>query len=474
MTHSLRIAAKSVPHQDEVLTPEALTFVGDLVRTFRPRVKELLARRAERQRTFDTGTLPDFLAETADVRNGDWTCAPIPEVIADRRVEITGPVERKMIINALNSGANVFMADFEDATTPTWSNLIDGQKNLFDAVRRTISFEQAPPAGAPDGAPAKKYALNDKTAVLFVRPRGWHLPEKHLLVDDEPAVGGLFDFGLFFFHNAKEQVARGAGPFFYLPKMESHLEARLWNDVFVHAQNALGIPQGTVKATCLIETLPAAFEMDEFLHELRQHSAGLNCGRWDYIFSFIKKRAEDRAAILPDRGEVTMDKAFLAAYVTLLIDTCHRRGVHAMGGMAAQIPIKGDDARNAAGAREGEGGQAPRGHERSRRHVGRAPRTRPDREGRLRCAPEDEEPAPRPSRPRRRRSDRPRSSSSRTPAGARIRGPPSQHSRRHSVPRGVASWSGLRPDLRPHGRRGDGGDFARPGLAVDPPQRLPR
>ena len=344
MTQSLRIVATSVPHQDEVLTPEALAFVGDLVRTFRPRVKELLARRADRQKAFDGGALPDFLEETADVRRGDWTCAPVPEVLADRRVEITGPVERKMIINALNSGANVFMADFEDATTPTWSNLIDGQKNLADAVRRTISFEQP----GKDGAPAKKYALNAETAVLFVRPRGWHLPEKHLLVDEEPAVGGLFDFGLFFFHNAKEQVARGAGPFFYLPKMESHLEARLWNDVFVHAQNALAIPQGTIKATCLIETLPAAFEMDEFLYELRQHSAGLNCGRWDYIFSFIKKRAESKDAILPDRGEVTMDKAFLAAYVTLLIDTCHRRGVHAMGGMAAQIPIKGDDARNAA------------------------------------------------------------------------------------------------------------------------------
>ena len=338
MTEPTRIDAKAVPHQEEVLTPEALAFVTDLVRTFRPRVTELLARRAERQKAFDAGTLPDFLPETADVRNGDWTCAPVPDVIAERRVEITGPVDRKMIINALNSGANVFMADFEDATTPTWSNVIDGQKNLFDAVRRTITFETA----------EKKYALKDETAVLFVRPRGWHLPEKHLLVDGEPATGGLFDFGLFFFHNAKEQIARGAGPFFYLPKMESHLEARLWNDVFVFAQDKLGIPQGTIKATCLIETLPAAFEMDEFLSELRQHSAGLNCGRWDYIFSFIKKRAQDKSALLPDRGEVTMDKAFLDAYVTLLIETCHKRGVHAMGGMAAQIPIKSDEAKNAA------------------------------------------------------------------------------------------------------------------------------
>jgi malate synthase len=319
-----------------LLTDDASAFVADLVRTFRPRVQELLAKRAERQARFDAGQTPDFLAETKSVREGDWKCAPVPAVIADRRVEITGPVDRKMIINALNSGANVFMADFEDSNTPTWSNQIEGQQNLFDAVRRTITFEQGP----------KKYALNEKTAVLFVRPRGWHLPEKHFVVDDEVSPGALFDFGLFFFHNAKEQIARGAGPFFYLPKMESHLEARLWNDVFVHAQKALGIPNGTIKATCLIETLPAAFEMDEILYELRDHSAGLNCGRWDYIFSFIKKRSADANAILPDRSQVTMDKAFLAAYVRLLIKTCHRRGVHAMGGMAAQIPIKDDAQKN--------------------------------------------------------------------------------------------------------------------------------
>jgi malate synthase len=335
-TPSSKIVAKPVPGQDVVLTPDALAFLVDLVRTFRPRVKELLAKRAERQKDFDSGKAPAFLAETANVRSGDWRCAPVPEVIADRRVEITGPVDRKMIINALNSGASVFMADFEDATTPTWSNLIDGQRNLYDAVRRTISFQQG----------EKKYALADKTAVLFVRPRGWHLPEKHIEVDGETVPGALVDFGLFFFHNAKEQIARGAGPFFYLPKMESHLEARLWNDIFIFAQDRLGIPRGTIKATCLIETLPGAFEMDEFLYELRDHSAGLNCGRWDYIFSFIKKRANDKAALLPDRGEVTMDKAFLDAYVTLLIETCHRRGVHAMGGMAAQIPIKNDAAKN--------------------------------------------------------------------------------------------------------------------------------
>ena len=322
--------------QNTILNDAAKAFVTDLVRTFRPRVKELLALRAERQKRFDAGELPDFLPETASVRAADWKCAPEPAILLDRRVEITGPVDRKMIINALNSGATVFMADFEDATTPTWSNLIEGQQNLFDAVRRTITFESGD----------KHYALNEKTAVLFVRPRGWHLPEKHFLVDGEISPGALVDFGLFFFHNAKEQIARGAGPFFYLPKMESHLEARLWNDVFVWAQVQLGIPNGTIKGTCLIETLPGAFEMDEFLYELRDHSAGLNCGRWDYIFSFIKKRAQDKGALLPDRGQVTMDKAFLDAYVTLLIETCHRRGVHAMGGMAAQIPIKNDPERN--------------------------------------------------------------------------------------------------------------------------------
>jgi malate synthase len=321
------------PGYERVLTREGLAFVADLARTFRPRVRELLERRRGRA-TFD------FLPETADVRAGDWTVAPLPADLLDRRVEITGPTERKMVINALNSGASVFMADFEDANSPTWDNQVQGQINLADAVRRTISYV-APETG-------KSYALKDRTAVLFVRPRGWHLVERHLTVDGEPVPGGLFDFGLFFFHNAKEQVARGTGPYFYLPKMESHLEARLWNDVFVRAQDKLGIPRGTIKATCLIETLPAAFEMDEFLHELREHSAGLNCGRWDYIFSFIKKRANDAAAVLPDRSQVTMDKGFLAAYVALLIKTCHRRRVHAMGGMAAQIPIKDDPAANEA------------------------------------------------------------------------------------------------------------------------------
>jgi malate synthase len=321
-----------------ILTPDAIAFVAELVRAFRPAVHERLAARAARQRALAAGAEWGFLPETASVREGAWMCAAVPAVLADRRVEITGPLDRKMIINALNSGAQVLMADCEDATAPTWDNLIEGQHNLYEAVRRTIALEVG----------ARRYALAERTAVLFVRPRGLHLPEAHVRVDGEVIPGALLDFGLFCFHNARELVARGAGPFFYLPKLESHLEARLWNAVFVHAQERLGLPRGTVKATVLIETLPAAFEMHEILYELREHSAGLNCGRWDYIFSFIKKRAHDPAALLPDRAQVTMDRAFLDAYVRLLIQTCHRRGVHAMGGMAAQIPIKDDPAANEA------------------------------------------------------------------------------------------------------------------------------
>ncbi len=327
------------PEYASVLTPEALEFVAKLTRTFGGRREELLARRQERQAAFNRGHRPHFLPETKSIREGDWKVAPLPRDLLDRRVEITGPVERKMIINALNSGANVFMADFEDANSPTWENVVRGQLNLMDAVRRTISFT------AENG---KHYELHEKTAVLFVRPRGWHLPERHVEVDGKPVPGSFFDFGLFFFHNAKEQLARGTGPYFYLPKMESHLEAQLWNDVFLLSQQELGIPRGTIKATVLIETLPAAFEMHEILYALREHSAGLNCGRWDYIFSFIKKLQADPAFLLPDRGQVTMDKAFLDAYSRLLIQTCHRRGVHAMGGMAAFIPIKGDEAANEA------------------------------------------------------------------------------------------------------------------------------
>ncbi len=326
------------PNYDEVLTPEALRFVASLQRTFGARREELLARRREVQARLDAGALPDFLPETAEIRAAGWKVAPIPPDLVDRRVEITGPVDRKMIINALNSGASVFMADFEDSNSPTWANNLEGHLNLRDAIERTITFE------APDGG--KSYRLNEKVAVLMVRPRGWHLLEKHLLVDGQAVSGSLFDFGLFFFHNARRLVARGSGPYFYLPKLEHHLEARLWNDVFVKAQTDLGVPVGTIRATVLIETILAAFQMDEILHELKDHSAGLNCGRWDYIFSFIKRLGRKPGFVLPDRGLVTMEKHFLASYVTLLIRTCHRRGIHAMGGMAAQIPIKSDPEAN--------------------------------------------------------------------------------------------------------------------------------
>src|SRR5260221_2658062 len=318
--------------EEGILTSEARAFLSKLAARFEAQRKELLARRRTVQQDIDNGKLPDFLPETAGIRQSDWNVAPIPKDLRDRRVEITGPVDRKMIINALNSGANVFMADFEDSNAPTWANNIEGQFNLRDAVRRTITFEGG----------GKSYKLNETTATLLVRPRGWHLLEKHVLVDGQPVSASLFDFALYFFHNAKELVARGSGPYFYLPKMESHLEARLWNDVFVRAQQDLGVPVGTIRATVLIETILAAFEMDEILYELRDHSAGLNCGRWDYIFSFIKKLRARHDFLMPDRGSVTMDKAFLAAYVDLLIKTCHRRGIHAMGGMAAQIPIKND------------------------------------------------------------------------------------------------------------------------------------
>jgi malate synthase len=321
----------------EILTPEAQQLLIDLHREFDGRRRELLARRAERQRQIDSGKLPNSLPETAEIRESEWTVAPVPADLQDRRVEITGPVDRKMIINALNCGASVFMADFEDANSPTWSNCIEGQRNLRDAVNRTISLS----------AGGKEYRLNDKTAVLLVRPRGWHLTEKHVLVDGERISASLFDFGLYFFHNAKRLAANGSGPYFYLPKMESHLEARLWNDVFKFTQDACGVPQGTIRATVLIETIFGAFEMDEILYELRDHSAGLNCGRWDYIFSFIKKFRQRPEFVMPDRASVTMDKHFLDSYVRLLIRTCHRRAIHAMGGMSAFIPVKNDPDLNA-------------------------------------------------------------------------------------------------------------------------------
>jgi len=334
----VEISGRITPEYAEILTPEAVAFAVKLQRTFGGRRNELLALRTTRQREFDAGKMPDFLPETRSVREGDWRCAPVPADIQDRRVEITGPVDRKMVINALNSGASVFMADFEDANTPRWDNNIQGHINLRDAIRRRIDWV------SPEG---KAYKLNDKLATLFVRPRGWHLPEKHVKVDGVPVSGGIFDFALYFFHNAKELVARGSGPYFYLPKLESHLEARLWNDIFVMAQDDLGIPRGTIKATVLIETILAAYEMDEILYELREHSAGLNAGRWDYIFSCIKKFRTNKDFCLADRALVTMTTHFLKSYAELLIKTCHRRDIHAMGGMAAQIPVKNDEKANA-------------------------------------------------------------------------------------------------------------------------------
>jgi malate synthase len=327
------------PRYSEVLTTEALDFVAKLARAFEGRRRELMRLRERRQAEFDAGKRPDFLPETRRVRESDWSVGPIPADLRDRRVEITGPTDRKMVINALNSGANVYMADFEDANTPTWANMVEGQINLRDAVRRSISYE------APDG---RRYELGPRTATLLVRPRGWHLPERHVLVDGAPVAAALFDFGLYLFHNARELLARGTGPYFYLPKLESHLEARLWNDVFVAAQRELGIPVGTIKATVLIETVLAAFEMDEILYELREHATGLNIGRWDYIFSCIKKFRSRRDFCLADRGQVTMEAPFMRAYAALLIRTCHRRNAYAMGGMAAQIPIRNDAQANAA------------------------------------------------------------------------------------------------------------------------------
>jgi malate synthase len=316
-----------------VLTPEAVDFVATLHRRFNPRRLELLRRREQRQALIDSGALPDFLAETEPVRQGDWKVGPCPPDLQDRRVEITGPVDAKMVINALNSGASCFMADFEDALSPTWRNVVEGQDNLQKAVRRTLSFS------SPEG---KSYALGEKLAVLLVRPRGWHLVERHVTVDGQPISASIFDFGLYFFHNARELLERGSGPYFYLPKMESHLEARLWNEVFTAAQEALGIPVGTIRATVLIETILAAFEMDEILYELRDHAAGLNAGRWDYIFSLIKKFRTRDECVMPDRAQVTMGVPFMKAYCELLVKTCHRRGAHAMGGMAAFIPSRRD------------------------------------------------------------------------------------------------------------------------------------
>ena len=338
-TTELEIKAAVTPAFGEILTPDALAFVAKLERTFGQRRRELLQQRDERQAEIDAGQMPDFLPETAVIRADDWIVAPIPSDLQDRRVEITGPVDRKMVINALNSGASVYMADFEDSHAPAWEATIEGQINLQDAINGTITFTN--PAG-------KFYQLNDELATLMVRPRGWHLVEKHVLLDGKPISASLFDFGLYFFHNAQNLIHKGTGPYFYLPKLENHLEARLWNDAFNLAQDELGIPRGTIRATVLIENILAAFEMDEILWELRDHSAGLNCGRWDYIFSAIRKFRNQPDFVLPNRAQVTMTSHMMRSYSLLLIQTCHRRGIHAMGGMAAQIPIKSDPAANEA------------------------------------------------------------------------------------------------------------------------------
>ena len=381
-TEAMRIAGPHTDAQPSILTPPATEFLLALHMRFEPTRQALLEERKKRQARFDAGQLPHFLDASLRTREASWKVAPIPADLLDRRVEITGPTDRKMIINALNSGANVFMADFEDSNSPTWQNCLEGQLNLHDAVRRTIEYT------SPEG---KEYKLNPKPAVLFVRPRGWHLDEKHFLLNGTPISGSLFDFGLFFFHNAKEQIARGTGPYFYLPKLESQQEARLWNDVFVFAQESLGIPKGTIRATVLIETITASFEMDEILYELRDHSAGLNCGRWDYIFSFIKKFRNHRTHVLPDRAVVTMQQPFLRSYVELLIHTCHRE-------------IADHGSKSACASQR-------------RRH-------------RSRTAP--------------------------------------QHRCRTPIPRSLASWQRMRPDLRPDGRRGDSRDLTFPALAVGP------
>lgn len=321
-----------------IVSDEAMSFLVTMERFTRSRRQELLLTREQRQREFDKGNFPDFLDETKAIREGTWRVNNTPSDLTDRRVEITGPVDRKMIINALNSKAKVFMADFEDSNSPTWSNCIEGQVNLYDAVRRQISYT--------DSKSDKHYRLNEDTAVLIVRPRGWHLDEAHVLIDEQPMSASLFDALLYLFHNAKKLLDEGTGPYFYLPKLESHQEARLWNDVFLKAQELLKLPRGTIKVTVLIETITAAFEMDEIIYELRDHIVGLNCGRWDYIFSFIKKFRNHKEFLLPDRQQVTMTCHFLKSYVTLLIETCHKRGIHAMGGMAAQIPIKEDEQAN--------------------------------------------------------------------------------------------------------------------------------
>ena len=444
---------------DQILTEEALAFVAGLHRAFNARRQELLARRDERQVEFDNGGLPDFLSDTEEVRFGSWEVAPTPEDLQQRWAEITGPVDRKMMIGALNSGADAFMADFEDALSPTWDNIVNGQINARDAVRREITFEN------PDGSVR---TLNEQIATLLIRPRGWHLDEKHVLVDGEPISASLFDFGMYMFHNAAERIARGTGPYFYLPKLESHLEARLWNDAFVKAQDDLGVPQGSVRATVLIETLPAAFEMEEILYELRDHSAGLNAGRWDYIFSAVKRFKSQPTFTLPDRVQVTMTTPFMRAYTELLVRTCHKRGAHAMGGMAAFIPSRRDPEINEIAL---TGVRADKERESTDGFDGTWV-AHPDLVNVARDIFEKNLNGARNQRERLREDVE--VSAGELVALDESGGTVSEAGVRANISvalQYINSWLngvGAAGDQQPDGRRGDGGDFARPDLAVDP------
>ncbi len=461
LPQGVQVNAPILPGFERILSRPALDLVAGLHRAFEPRRQELLAARAERAKRLDAGERPDFLAETKAIRDGDWKIAPVPKALECRRVEITGPVDAKMVINAFNSGADSYMTDFEDSNSPLWTNQIQGQINIGQAIRRTLTFEQ------DSGAGTKTYRLNDKIATLQVRPRGWHLDEKHVLIDGQRVAGGIFDFALFMFHNAKEQLARGAGPYFYLPKIESHLEARLWNDIFVATQKELGLPHGTIKATVLIETILAAFEMDEILYELREHSAGLNAGRWDYIFSCIKKFKLDRDFCLADRAKVTMTAPFMRAYALLLLETCHRRG--APGDRRHE---RADPDQERPGEERDRDGrhhhrQAARRRRRLRRRLGRAPGPgRVGDEGVRRRPRRPAEPvrqaAPRRARERRRPARFPARAADHRGRAAH------EHQRRHPLSRRLARRQRLRADPQPDGRRRDRRDQPLAGLAVDP------
>ena len=452
------------PRYAEILSRDALAFLAELHRRFDGKRRDLLAARSERQKRFDAGELPDFPPETRHIRDNDsWRVAPIPADLTDRRVEITGPVDRKMIVNALNSGATHYMADFEDANSPTWANNIEGQINLKDRWQGQIDFT--------DPHTKKRYAIGPKPAVLIVRPRGWHLSEAHLTVDGVPISGALFDFGLFFFHNAKAQLAQGSGPYFYLPKLESRHEARLWNEVFLFAQDTLGIPKGSIRATVLIETLPAAFEMDEILWEMRDHIVGMNAGRWDYIFSFIKTFAKNSNYVLPDRSQVVMGEGFLGGYASLLVRTCHRRGAFAMGGMAAQIPIKNDSQANAAAFAKVRADKEREVRDGLRWHLGGASRFGAGGQGSVRppdaatepnrsCPPTCARAARRPVEDSQRDQDR----SGRAP----------QYPGRRTIYRCLAARARRGADLQSHGRRGDRRNLPRANLAMDQIRRRAR